>query len=210
MNHLEGVSQLLSPPTSPRMSGTPPSHSNANWQDYQPQRQRLSLQSSKPGGHPLSPVKEDPTRRQLPSSEGRPLLLRSHKSFPYTSGAGAHNFPHQQSPLSRTTDPATFQVDADLSLSQAGYTELNRSDPVLSSHGDSAPQSPNPGLSPTSVDADLEESNEDGEDEGGLGMSDEEDEEEGHVEGEGEKTAAERRAEKRKMKRFRYGGTHES
>jgi hypothetical protein len=56
----------------------------------------------------------------------------------------------------------------------------------------------------------LEESNEDGEDEGGLGMSDEEDEEEGHVEGEGEKTAAERRAEKRKMKRFRYGGTHES
>jgi hypothetical protein len=105
----------------------------------------------------LSPVKKDPTRTQLLFSEGRPL---------------------QQSLLSKTTDLPTFHVDADLSLSQARYTKLYRSDPILSSYGD-------------------------------LEVPDEEEEKE-HVKGEGEKTVAERRAEKRKEKRFRYEETHES
>jgi hypothetical protein len=80
--------------------------------------------------------------------------------------------------------------------SQARYTELYRSDPILSSYGDFAPQSLIPGLSLISVDADPE-------------VPDEE-EKKKYVKGKDEKTAGERQVKKRKIKRFRYEKIHES
>src|SRR6266536_5497628 len=121
---------LLSPPTSPRMSGTSPGHPNASWQDCPPQRQRASIQVSKGASQSLTPINEA-SRRQHTSSDRRPVLLRSHKSFPYSSGPGAYNVPHHQSPLSRTTEPSNLDFDETVSLSQPRYAEMNRSDPVL-------------------------------------------------------------------------------
>jgi hypothetical protein len=193
----EKVSPFLSPPTSPRMSGIPPGQFHANWQDPPPPSQRIVIQSSKPRSQSSNPVKEEVPQRPTPSNDARPSLLRSHKSSPYTTGPGAYNAPHQQSPLSRTPIPGNPEPGEDVNLSHSRYADFNRSDLVLSYQGESAPPSP------TSIDADLEDFNEEAEDEAGITMSDDVDED-APTEGEGEKTAAERRAEKRKMKRFRY------
>ena len=130
--------------------------------------------------------------------------LRTHKSFPHNIGtSGSYSTPHCQSPLSQVANPGTSHDEF-----QSSFGGLPRPvEPKTEAAAEqtfpaSAPQSPLPQLTPTSAEAEHEPEEQIAEDEDMLVVGDDEDD---TPSGSAvEKTAAERRAEKRKMKRFRY------
>lgn len=192
-------SSLLSPPTSPRMSEYTAGPPNASWHDHQ-------SRPSQPSHHPLhltsfSAVSEEPPRHHLPPINTRPPLLRSHKSFPHTLST-SFSATTPQGGLTRGGRLETGGSDAKPVHRQPQLAELDRSEAAGPDRSESAPVSPNLQLTPTSPDAQndrlLEETGEE------LRMGSVElEEEDAPVEGGTPKTAAERHAEKRKMKRFR-------
>ena len=191
-----GKSPLLSPPSSPRMSTFTASPSRAIWQD--PQNKPAQPTEPLPAFSTFPPIKEDPTRL-LPSLDTRPPLLRSHKSFPHalttTFGPSFRAGPQEQ-----VAERDHFSDSGDLSSAQQPSVEEKGTSSGLTLQTRSVPTSPNLQLTPTSPENRS----------GGAGNDDDDaqvvDMDEGDDNGEGgdvPKTAAERRAEKRKMKRFR-------
>lgn len=124
--------------------------------------------------------------------------LRSHKSFPHNiSGAASYSTPHSQSPLSQVANPAVGNDEF-----QSRPPEATSGPAPEQSFIASAPVSPVPQLTPTSAEAEHDaEEHPDDDDE--MAIVGEEDDETPTGSNPVEKTAAERRAEKRKMKRFR-------
>lgn len=181
------------------MSAHTASPANAGWHDRHSKVQHTLAIRLGFGSFP--PIAEEPTRVQVPPIETRPPLIRSHKRFSYSIGStfGVH---HHQSLLSRISNPETLEKEDLHGIPSSRFTDLNRSDPVLAQRSESAPTSPVPQLTPTSAEADQEEAHGEIDDEMEMGLGDL-DEEDVPVEGETPKTVAERRAEKRKMKRFR-------
>jgi hypothetical protein len=136
--------------------------------------------------------------------------LRSHKSFPHTLGTSSYAATHCGSPLSQVANHGNEEESSASARERLESKPLPAGLSIQTSFGGSAPASPVPQLTPTSQDADNDDrllDDDDDDDEDGL-MGDEEGVAEGDGDGQGqpetvEKTAAERRAEKRKMKRFR-------
>lgn len=197
----EKRSSLLSPPTSPRMSAYPASSPHATWQSNKSRTPRPSALSI--GFEPFPAVTEDAHRPQVPPIDTRPQLLRSQKSFPYTLTTTSFGTPHQHSPLNRVENPESCVGENVKGIHQPRHVESGRIDAALPIRSESAP-SPHAQLTPTSPDPVHDGMQGDTGDELDMGLPDLDEEEETLGEGESAKTAAERRAEKRKMKRFRY------
>lgn len=140
-------------------------------------------------------------RSQMPGSDGQPVL-RPHKSFPYTVNSPSHSIPYFQRPLGQATIPRATKT---YSPPECDYTftgAKNNSGPATTTYGAATLTSP----SSHQVHPSGEEGDESTEDDDEMLINT------GAPGGEVAeysvpKTAAELRAEKRKMKRFRYGGS---
>jgi hypothetical protein len=124
--------------------------------------------------------------------DAKPCLPRSHPSFPYAIGTtdNAGGYRHN-SESSCTSEPIKSEL-----------SEINDSDLALSKQSGSSSCSPRNRLTPNSADAEHEEAPGETDDDLGASTGDL-DGDDLPENGDQPKTAAERRAEKRKMKRFR-------
>jgi hypothetical protein len=188
----------LSPPTSPHMSDT---HAKLNDYSWQPAQDALlapgaSLQQSvfpeEQSAELLSTLGQQSAEQSGLTVTPRPPL-RSHKSFPYSLG-----------PSSRAADDLSQQPGSVAGLAEfkervvsQGPQPTGNSALPQPSYGGSAPTSPVGRLTPNSPNADQNEVAMDDDD---IELEDAEPEDEGERR---PKTAAELRAQKRKMKRFR-------
>ena len=124
--------------------------------------------------------------------------LKSHKSFP-NSLTSSYNTSNSPDLLGQVNNPAGQEED----LSSVPIKQEQSGQPAVeTTYGGSAPASPAAVISPTSAEAEHEDRQED--EDNLLGAADEEDDGAEKSESKSmEKTAEQRRAEKRKMKRFR-------
>jgi Homeodomain len=171
----------LSPPTSPRMSAFHSDQVENSWQDQN--KSQDNNQDSSDGNMAL-------VHGEVPSLtlDTKPML-RSHKSFPYTLRAAGHQ-PDTPPLNSSDGSPNTANPD-DLS---ASLGEIPTNEIPQVSFGGSAPASPLSNFTPTSP---RDRDDDHGSDLNGLNID---------MDPDGEKkplSAAELRAQKRKMKRFR-------
>lgn len=180
----------MSPPTSPRMSDTPAKAPPYHWQ----QPQYVPVTPNVPHGDQNESLQHFKDEASNVGDQSRPPL-RTYKSFPYSLG-----------PSSRFAHDATHSTSTEQQIGTAyserlvtfGPQPTGSSDLQPATYGGSAPTSPAGRLTPQSgaVPASNEQVDEDEE----IEMDDLEG-------GEGEEkppmTAAELRAAKRKMKRFR-------
>ena len=132
------------------------------------------------------------------NAENRPIL-RSYKSFPHTLVPSNYSAAHHESSISQATvTGATKEPLPAVSDGESAY--LDNTAPIRTlTYRDSTPTSPISGRRSTSVGVDMDDYPDD-EDEMLMITGDPEDD---IGDGIVTKTAAERRAEKRKMKRFR-------
>lgn len=180
----------LSPPTSPRMSDTPSKANDYNWQTSS----YLSSTAETPreeGAHRFGRL---PHAQGHAEDQSRPQL-RSYKSFPYSLG-----------PSSRVAhDAATGPVDDQSRLSHdqrlvaQGPQPSGSSDLPPATFGGSAPTSPSGRLTPRSGENTQHDEQMLDDDDVDIGAGDADD----GID-KSKMTAAELRAHKRKMKRFRY------
>ncbi|KAM0721210.1 hypothetical protein Q7P37_003497 [Cladosporium fusiforme] len=180
----------LSPPTSPRMSDTPAKANDYNWQtpSYIPTAAGTHREEGAHGFGRLSHAQghvDDPSRPQL----------RSYKSFPYSLG-----------PSSRLAHDASTEPENDPNrlghnqrLVAQGPQPSGSSDLPPATFGGSAPTSPSGRLTPRSGEnTHHDEQMLDDDDDADMGPGDADD----GID-KSKMTAAELRAHKRKMKRFR-------
>lgn len=180
----------LSPPNSPRMSDKAAKTEGNQWQQLRTAAFDANV-TSQPQAPGFSQLPRDP---QTVEDQKRPSL-RSHKSFPYSLGPSsrlAHN-------SSQGVSGGSGLRDFDERLISQGPQPGGTSDLPPATFGGSAPTSPASRLTPHSPGAGPSDEQVD-EDELDFAMGDPEEEEDGKV----PMTAAELRAQKRKMKRFRY------
>ncbi|KAI7117659.1 hypothetical protein KC352_g33750, partial [Hortaea werneckii] len=178
----EKLFEPLSPPTSPRMSDTGADTRTFHWQHPSATENR--------GASPIRGIGSDEQR--LPHQVLRPPL-RSHRSFPYSLG-----------PSSRLQHEVPQEQAGDYALSNFREQDLSQGpQPKASSvlkpatYGGSAPNSPERRLTPHSPEDST------GEQQGDAEEMDYEEPEQGEDDNKPPMTAAELRAQKRKMKRFR-------
>lgn len=181
----------LSPPTSPRMSAYHTSSVESEWHD-----QSKNLESTSDSESNMTMVHSDMPSLGL-DMQRRPIL-RSQKTFPYqlrTSQCGANQ---PDTPLPSSGTSPTPHVDG---LGIGNLEEVPSSELHTVTFSGSAPASPVSNQHPISPDTDGP-SNEDQQDLNGLDL-DGEDDDAPDDEPSKPMTAAELRAQKRKMKRFR-------
>lgn len=186
---------LLSPPVSPHMSPISSHSASSGWHDG-----HLKLQNpmDSPGNCTSFPTPSPGSGTPVTPIDTKSSLPRSHPSFPYSIGSteNGHNaingdgYRHN-SESSCTSEPFRSEL-----------SEVNDSDLALSKQSGSSSCSPRNRLTPNSADADHEEAHGETDDDFGA-TTGEHDGDEQPENGDQPKTAAERRAEKRKMKRFR-------
>ena len=172
----------------------------SDWSPYRFQSHSTTdLSLARPGNSQLD---SNYVQSHVPNVESRPAL-RSHKSFPHTIGPSSFSATHYQSPLSQAINPEGPKEQSAL----VGDHDRGKPKPpgttVETILGGSAPTSPISHLShfsPISPKAEQDDSLDEDDDE--ILMTTGNLEEDGGESGL-PKTAAERRAEKRKMKRFR-------
>lgn len=179
----------LSPPSSPRMSAYTATHAESEWHSQRTKVEDAACASSDGTmGLPYSEV----SGLSLDSHRRPPL--RSHKSFPYMLSQ-AHHSASQQSAASdhhiASPQPQRERI-AISNLEDSQQTSL----PNVT-YGGSAPASPVSRLTPPSPDGEKGDRDNDHLDQNLSGSNDEGDDSK-------PMTAAELRAQKRKMKRFRY------
>ena len=198
---------LLSPPTSPQMSTHPVTSAGSNWQSCQPLLQPLS-----PYGLGLDRnlgLGSYHYQHQAGDGRSRPVL-RSHTSVPYSLSSSIYSSGQQHiSPgKNPTLDGMVECPSTDPSLLR--QTQVAGNAKVEAVCDQSAPTSPSGQLTPTSIDVEQDNLPENEEEIAMIAAEFEEDT--GDDTGVG-RSAAERRAEKRKMKRFRsvvYGSICDS
>ncbi|KAF2672758.1 homeobox-domain-containing protein [Microthyrium microscopicum] len=173
----------LSPPTSPRLAAFQSEQAENSWQEHQ--SQQASHENTQEGSESNNNLSLIHTEIAPSLSLDTKPMLRTHKSFPYTlrtSGTSAPDTP----PLNHSGDSPSSVDD----LSTPNLGDVSSVEMPAVTFGGSEPTSPLSNMTPTSP--------RDDDDLNGLNIS---------LDGEdGEKkpmTAAEIRAQKRKMKRFR-------
>ena len=187
---------LPSPPLSPQMSSYATRSMGNEWSPY-----RLTSPSTTPLGYgyqgDVDQVVECGSERGN-GVESRPIL-RSHKSFPHTLGTATYSPIRTQSPLSQVANPnRTDEYSSALRSRTVGEIPLPST--MEPKHGRSAPNSPISKMSVHSAEADGEHDGQQEEDEDFPMSADLEDD---SLAGAAPKSATERRADRRKMKRFR-------
>jgi len=181
----------LSPPTSPRMSDTPAKATQYHWQplsSYVPTTPNVNHENAN------TDILQRPSDTTLNvDDQGRPPI-RTYKSFPYSLGPSSR-FPHDAVDSSSEQHNVPDYSDRLVTL---GPQPTGSSDLQPATYGGSAPTSPAGRLTPQS--GAIAASNEALDEEEEIEMDDAE-----GVDGEDKPpmTAAELRAAKRKMKRFR-------
>ena len=185
---------LLSPPNSPRMSDAGPKSGDYQWQQPTAWSLQTSTFALPPAPAQVAPVRIFKDERSVYPDLVRPSL-RSVKSFPYTLGPSSRVQTEQGLDLSQLEASPTVKAQA---ISQGPQPAIS-ADLPLPTFGESAPTSPIGRLTPPT-----------GEGASGVGGGEDEEmdyRERGDGAEEGEEmlpmTAAELRAQKRKMKRFR-------
>lgn len=189
-------SPLLSPPSSPRMSAFTESPHRAAWEDQRNKTPRPP--ATLPAFSSFPPIPDDAGHPHL-SLDSKPPLLRSHKSFPHalTTTFGSS---FRKNPLEQVIEKDHFSQNGDLCSGQQVAGDGKGSGASLALQTRSVPTSPHNQLTPTSPDGHHEETEDDN-----AGIVDMEDEDDsGEARDSSRTTAEQRRAEKRKMKRFRY------
>lgn len=189
---IEGKHKVpLSPPNSPRMSDVPAKTNEHKWQ-HTPIALHPPAAFALPHIQPARAVGSVDETKQPPNDPSRPTL-RSHRSFPYSLG------PSSRAPQegSRTEAGAPVLVEFAERVTNQGPQPVGTSNLPPATFGGSAPTSPAGRLTPNSPgggqgDELLED------EEIGFGTA-----EQGEEEDRPPMTAAELRAHKRKMKRFR-------
>ena len=181
----------LSPPTSPRMSGAVAKVNEYQWQH--PDTTALDTTApaqSQLGNSQLPSVSQKP--QQTPAEQTRPPL-KSHKSFPYSLGPSSR----LQNEVGQQQPSASILGDFQERVLAQGPQPTGSADLQQPTFGGSAPTSPVGRLTPYSPAAGQDDEPMDDEviD---FGTADQDDEVEKRP-----MTAAELRANKRKMKRFR-------
>ncbi|KAK5722138.1 hypothetical protein LTR17_014411 [Elasticomyces elasticus] len=180
----------LSPPTSPRMSNAPGTTDKYHWQ-------HTPVSSYPPPLFAPQPIQPAPVgalldeRRQPQGDSDRPSL-RSHKSFPYSLGPSSR--PQQEGGQLEAGGPTLVEFAE--RVTTQGPQPVGTSNLPPATYGGSAPTSPAGRLTPNSPGGGPGDELED--EEMGFGTAEQGDEEDRPP-----MTAAELRAHKRKMKRFR-------
>ena len=183
----------LSPPSSPRMSVYNGTTFDTNWEPHQSKSDGYTNNTSE---NNMALV--DSSMPTLALDMQRHPLLRSHKTFPHSLRTSGLAIPKPHTPDHSSGLPPNPPI----ALGEAiNGRSVQSSELPTVSFGGSAPASPVSNLTPTS---DKQEHPEESQDLNGLDFAaDSLDEEE--MEDSGRPlTAAELRAQKRKMKRFRY------
>lgn len=189
---VDGIPSVpLSPPSSPRMSAYTATHAESEWHSQRTKpgdaaEGTMGLQYSEVSGLSLDAQK-------------RPLL-RTHKSFPYTLSQPHHSAPQQ--PATSDHPIASPQPQRER-ITISNLEESQRTSLPNVTYGGSAPASPVSRLTPPSPEGEKGDGEGDHNDAGLSGSNDEGDDSK-------PMTAAELRAQKRKMKRFRYVSSNES
>lgn len=182
---VDGIPSVpLSPPSSPRMSAYTATHAESEWHSQRTKpgdaaEGTMGLQYSEVSGLSLDAQK-------------RPLL-RTHKSFPYTLSQPHHSAPQQ--PATSDHPIASPQPQRER-ITISNLEESQRTSLPNVTYGGSAPASPVSRLTPPSPEGEKGDGEGDHNDAGLSGSNDEGDDSK-------PMTAAELRAQKRKMKRFR-------
>ncbi|KAF2843136.1 hypothetical protein M501DRAFT_926337 [Patellaria atrata CBS 101060] len=185
----------LSPPCSPRMSGYSAITAESDWQN----QQNKSLESGATSDNDMALV-HAATITNLPLDLDRRPSLRTHKSFPYPLKP-THSFHQHTNSLNGDTKPTAPQRER---ITISNLEEVDSNELPTVTFGGSAPASPISRLTPPSPNGAIGE---------GLGENQEmndldfdtgdNNEEEISSEQKQPVSAAELRAQKRKMKRFR-------
>ena len=190
-----GNINLPSPPTSPRMSGFAANQSNTGWQ---PQHLKPRHVSFSPGSDTLPPGSVDSTDAANLSVLQPPPLLRSYRSSPFLFETAAQPSAHTNGHISESSviDTSNSNQAAE-TLASRDQNDITDVKSVVS-----APASPISGRSHVSPKAENFEDAVNEFQELDFDMEDDDDVEPSTANS--KMTAAEIRAQKRKMKRFRY------
>jgi len=183
----------LSPPTSPLMSDAATKSIEYRWQLPLALTDTSSKNGLLPSPESIPIISSAQHNKPAIGEQNRPPL-RSHRSFPYSLGPSSRLQHEVSQDHSDSTALTTFKEHV---VSQ-GPQPVGSADLPPAQFGGSAPTSPVGRLTPHSPDMDPNDVSVE-EDEIGLGEAVQGDEEE-----QPPMTAAELRAHKRKMKRFRY------
>jgi hypothetical protein len=128
--------------------------------------------------------------------------LKSHRSFPHSLTA-SYSTTDGTNPIAPEINAVADEEFSPSNAAEQKTTVVTPQQPLTTTYGGSAPASPLPQISPTSAEGDNDEQQDD-DDELGLLAEDGEDDGQDGQEGGKERTAEQRRVDKRKMKRFRY------
>jgi hypothetical protein len=178
----------LSPPSSPRLAAFQTEHQANSWSEQQ--LKESSAQEPSDGNMAL-------VHSEIPSLtlDTKPSMLRSHKAFPYSMRVNGNGIHQPDTPPLNSSDGSPNTANPDDHTPAMGDIPSNEIPSVT--FGGSAPGSPHSNMTPTSP-----KDGEDHQDLNGLNITMDPDDE---LENSGKPmTAAEIRAQKRKMKRFRY------
>lgn len=194
-----GNINLPSPPTSPRMSGFSPNQSGGSWQSH---HLKPNPASFTPNGDAIPTTNAESTNGTNLTGGQPPPLLRSYRSSPFLFDTATQsvNHSHEQNGESGLIVASNSNPEPAEAAAAVGNNNQNSISNIKGAS--SAPASPVSGHSHVSPKA---ESFEDPSNEFQELDFDVEDDEDGEQLGiKPEMTAAEIRAQKRKMKRFRY------
>ncbi|KAL9094712.1 MAG: hypothetical protein Q9165_002982 [Trypethelium subeluteriae] len=190
-----GNINLPSPPTSPRMSGFSADQSDAGWQS---QRLKPSHVSFAPSDETIPASSIESTNATNPTGSQAPSLLRSYRSAPFLfdSVAQAASHSNELTDQSGTTSTINSNHEAVDGIGNHDQTKITDGKGVSS-----APASPISGRSNTPPKADNDEDQSNEFQDLDFDLDDDDDLEQSGIKS--SMTAAEIRAQKRKMKRFR-------
>lgn len=187
----------LSPPSSPRMSG----YSAISNHTDRPESQSKLAQLTPDYSDDNMALMHSDARSLLPDPQKRPII-HSHKTFPYTLGTASCG-PHQASTPETSSGASPVPGIKTIHHSE----DISRVELPMVNYGGSAPTSPANRLTPKSPNAEKGERYHDlngldlDDGDGDMDQDDDDDDLKQPL------TAAELRAQKRKMKRFRYVGS---
>ena len=192
-----GNINLPSPPTSPRMSGFSPNQSGAGWQSHHLKPNHVSFT---PSGDATPTTNVEPVNATSLTDAQPPPLLRSYRSSPFLFDSAMQSANRLQEQNGEPGPPGASNSNPEVAETLNNNNHQNNISNITGTS--SAPASPVSGRSHVSPKAENFEDQANEFQELDFDVEDDEDMEQSGIKP--EMTAAEIRAQKRKMKRFRY------
>ncbi|KAI9682773.1 MAG: hypothetical protein M1822_006263 [Bathelium mastoideum] len=190
-----GNINLPSPPSSPRMSGFSPNQSTTGWQSQHFKTDSANFHSD---NNPITSSNAETTNGNHLSGPQPPPLLRSYKSSSFLFDSAQHSPHHSQGQNGESSIAGSINSNPGGSQGVENHSQSNVANAKIAA---SAPASPVSGRSHVSPRAENYDDPANELQELDFDMDDDDDPEQSGIKP--EMTAAEIRAQKRKMKRFR-------